>query len=179
MNESNTVNKDNRQQNQVKGNAPHRSPANRHHSNHPQHTNQNHSSNVENVHLLEEIVQQNHTIIGLLRGIRHALTSGESHNSTAITPVHQQIVATFEPAKLAQVQPIQPEQKQVEPPLAKAIQQKKQFVMRFDDKAPLKLDEQSEMSAVGSEKQESYIISEDENSVGEANPFELFGKHGE
>ncbi len=140
--------------------------------------------------LLQELVQQNHTIIGLLRGIKNAIISGETHPEQA----NAQVV-TNKSAKTAEKKVEKTENKNVTTAREnessdsdtnkKSGKSRKQFVMRFDDKEPLNLDLEDAVETIAIvekvvEKNSDVIDiatqNEDENSLGESNPFSFFDK---
>ncbi len=138
--------------------------------------------------LLQELVQQNHTMIGLLRGIKNALISGETHpeqsNSKPAPASKKQSKPVDKTAKKdADTVDVQ-DSSEVETP-KKAGKTRKQFVMRFDDKEPLNLDLDEAVETINvvekvveknSEVIDIATQNEDENSLGESNPFSFFDK---
>lgn len=162
------------------------SKGNPHHSNHKKNGPKNHKKHDKpalsnsQVELLQEIVQQNHTMIGLLRGIKFALseTVPPVKKTVIVTPKNsvKPVVANAAIDSVNEVDGCVSEEKP---------KKKRQFVMRFDDKEPLNKDLDDTLSVVSSTLENSLKIqtefasASDENSVGEVNPFEFFSNSNE
>ncbi len=146
--------------------------------------------------LLEEIVKQNNTIIGILRGIGQSISS--KGNPKPAYPSTKKTVTVKITPPVANTAPTSNQPKATPPVAAPEVSpepkpsqpQRKQFVMRFDDKEPLNLDLedetilQEEPVSVTKSKRKSESKPEpepkydhDENSIGESDPFALFGKY--
>lgn len=180
MNEGNVWNHDNRD-----GNYNHQNNSGNRRNN-QRNDNRSRSGNPNNreknnlqVELLKELVQQNHTIIGLLRGIKHAVSENDVYsqpnsNERNNIPKKKNTRKNELPKKVEK----STDKKKVEG----TSQPRKQFVMRFDDKQPLNKDLDETLS-VAEETVEvnNKVLDEvfDENSVGEEDPFAFFGNVNE
>jgi len=135
--------------------------------------------------LLQELVQQNHTIIGLLRGIKNALISGETHPENSAKPVAKKEVPVVQKKETT----VTTEESTDSVPSQKNGKARRQFVMRFDDKEPLNLDLDETVipsetvkaietveKVVETNKEIIEIATKDgdENSYGEQDPFAFF-----
>ena len=128
----------------------------------------NTNGNKQQTDLLKELVEQNKTIIGLLRGIKFAL---QGNNPQPSKPTHKSNhkKSSNKETKLVDA----PAEKQTSEESKASVS--KQFVMRFDNKEPLNLDlEQDKKEDV----EETPTVKETvdllyENSVGEDDPFSV------
>lgn len=150
------------------------------------------TSDTKSVRLLEEIVKQNNTIITLLRSIEKSASKNSKADNTPNASTIEKKVAKMYVEKVAEkgsnisvdkvAEEVVPKIVEVIIEKKPAIKQQKQFVMRFDDKPPLNLDLEDSIVPISSDVEKGIFESMpkydyEENSIGETDPFALFGKH--